>query len=619
MKSHFIWFRATLILTASLVAGDLIAQSENEHAKHHPATAARSDQPMQGAGAPMAPIGGGQMGAEMGQMMDEMMKKMGKPPPREVYPSLMRLSELPSAQREKVIRQAHARMTTATALMSNALNAMSTSAARNDYIALQAATERMRQGLAQFESGLATHRALAQGSVPRDVALRWFKKEMNLSPAAEIVQARSVFGGQWFHWISMAIIGAFALAMTLIYIARSRRAHTLVTQLVNARAGASPESLTGIEVAGNAPVPAPTSPPPASAVLSTVSPPSTIGTWSGQLRVGRIFDETPDVKTFRLAAPTGADLPFSFEPGQFLTVSVAIEGKTVKRSYSIASSPCCRGWCEVTVKKAPNGAVSGYLHEHVKVGDLLDASGPYGRFTFRGEAPSVVMIAGGVGITPLMSSIRFLTDQSWSGDIYLVYACIRLDKVIFREELAYLAPRNPNLHVVIILSDEPLQSWTGERGLVSRELLTRVVPALTSHRVHVCGPPPMMEAVKKVLADSGVPAEQIRTELFLAPERPAIGKSSDSDISPTRVECRFTRSGKNAPLMPDMTVLEAAEDVGVVIPYSCRQGFCGECKTRLLSGKVTMEIEDGLSSQDKAAGYILACQAKSQSSIVVEA
>ena len=72
-------------------------------------------------------------------------------------------------------------------------------------------------------------------------------------------------------------------------------------------------------------------------------------------------------------------------------------------------------------------------------------------------------------------------------------------------------------------------------------------------------------------------------------------------------------------MTPEKTVLEAAEEVGVVIPYSCRQGFCGECKTRLLSGQVTMEVEDGLSSQDKAAGYILACQAKSQSSVAVEA
>lgn len=324
------------------------------------------------------------------------------------------------------------------------------------------------------------------------------------------------------------------------------------------------------------------------------------------------------MKTFRLAATAGEDLPFSFEPGQFLTIAVTIDGKAVKRSYSIASSPCCRGWCEITVKGAPGGVVSAYLHEQVAVGDLLGAAGPYGRFTFRGETPSVVMIAGGVGITPMMSSIRFLTDQSWTGEIFLIYACASLDKVIFRDEIDYLGRRHPNLHSVIVLSDEPSPSWTGERGRIGAELLARVVPDLPSRRIHVCGPPPMMEAVKAVLSGLHVPVEQIRTELFLAPERPAVAPPPAGAVAPA-AECTFTRSDKKAPLTPEKTILEAAESVGVAIDYSCRQGFCGVCRTRLVSGQVTMAVEDGLSPQDKAAGYILACQARSVSNVAVEA
>lgn len=591
---------AILAIVTGLSSGLADAQSPEEHAKHHPA----------GAAAPsMAPAGGGGMaGGEMAAEMGEMMKEMGKAPRKAFYPSLMDLPALSPRQRDAVERQAHARMTAGARIMVDALGPMSETAARKDYPALQSATERMRQGLAQFESGLAAHRALADGASPPEVALRWFKTEMNLAQPAAGAAARTWFGVPVFHAISMGLIAAFALVMTMIYFARLRRARALAAELISER---SARTVSG---------PASTPPPPTAP--RTPPPPSTQGGWSGELRVARIFQETADVKTFRLAPVAGEDLPFSFEPGQFLTIAAAIDGKTVKRSYSIASSPCCRGWCEITVKRAPGGAVSAHLHERIAVGDRVSVAGPYGRFTFRGETPSVVMIAGGVGITPMMSSIRYLTDQSWSGDIHLVYACASLDKVIFRDELDYLSSRHPNLHSVVVLSDEPSPSWTGERGRVGAELLARVVPDLPSRRIHVCGPPPMMDAVKAALATLGVPAEAIRTELFLAPERaaapPAPAEPPSAPVA-AATACTFTRSRKKAPLTPEKTVLEAAEEIGVAIDYSCRQGFCGVCRTRLVSGQVTMAVEDGLSAQDKAAGFILACQAKSASDIAVEA
>ena len=568
----------------------------------------------------MAPAGGGGMsGGEMGAEMGEMMKEMGRPPRKALYPSLMDLPSLTPQQRAAVERQAHSRMTTGARLMSEALGPMSTSAARKDYAALQTATEQMRQGLAQFESGLAAHRALAEGKAPAAVALRWFKNEMNLSYPDARDAPQTWFGVPVFHAVSMALVAAFALAMTIVHFARLRRARALAAELISGRSASGPETAVAPLLTLPTAAPPPSADRPSRAAVSqTVPPPSTGGSWTGELRVAKIFEETADVKTFRLASTAGEDLPFSFEPGQFLTIAATIDGKTVKRSYSIASSPCCRGWCEITVKRAPGGAVSAYLHEQVAVGDLLGAAGPYGRFTFRGETPSVVMIAGGVGITPMMSSIRYLTDQSWTGEIFLIYACASLDKVIFRDEIDYLGRRHPNLHSVIVLSDESTPSWTGERGRVGAELLARVVPDLPSRRIHLCGPPPMMEAVKAVLSGLHVPPEQIRTELFLAPERPAVAPRPAGAVA-TAVECTFTRSDKKAPLTPEKTVLEAAESVGVTIDYSCRQGFCGVCRTRLVSGQVTMAVEDGLSPEDKAAGYILACQAKSVSNVAVEA
>ena len=226
------------------------------------------------------------------------------------------------------------------------------------------------------------------------------------------------------------------------------------------------------------------------------------------------------------------------------------------------------------------------------------------------------MIAGGVGITPMMSSIRFLTDQSWEGTIHLVYACARLDAAIFREELTYLAKRHSNLSVTLVLSEEPSESWTGARGFVTGQLLSQRIPDLVERRIHLCGPPPMMEAVKKALAELGIAADHIHTELFLSPE---VKPAPVAELAAGAAICSFARSGKSAPLSADRTILDAAEEVGVVIDYSCRQGFCGLCKVKLLSGEVHMDVEDGLGAADKTAGFVLACQAKATQDVTVEA
>jgi ferredoxin len=134
----------------------------------------------------------------------------------------------------------------------------------------------------------------------------------------------------------------------------------------------------------------------------------------------------------------------------------------------------------------------------------------------------------------------------------------------------------------------------------------------------------MMQAVTRILGEIGVPSDQVKTETFLGPEPtppPHTGGPVSAPPAPGLAVpvCSFVRSGKTAPLPADKTVLEASEDVGVNIEYSCRQGYCGVCKTKLLSGQVAMAVEDGLSLEDKAAQLILACQAKAATDIAVEA
>jgi glycine betaine catabolism B len=360
--------------------------------------------------------------------------------------------------------------------------------------------------------------------------------------------------------------------------------------------------------------------------------------WSGQLRVARVFDETPGVRTFRLTPPVGARLPFDFLPGQYLNLSLTVDGMRVNRSYTIASSPTRAGYCELTVKREERGVASRHLHDAIREGCLLDVSAPAGRFTFTGaENESIVMIAGGVGITPLMAKIRYLTDLSWPGKIHLLFAVKTANDIIFRDELDYLRRRFPNLHITVTVTRDDGTSWTGDRGRISPGLLNRVVPQISAGLVHICGPAEMTESTIRMLQELGVPGERIKVESFTsaggldasasipAPDECAglfvagDGAEMASALTPVgAASITFARARKSKHVAARETILEASEDLGVDIAYDCRAGICGQCKTKLLSGRVMMDVQDALNPVDRANNVILSCQARCVDQVVVE-
>ena len=354
----------------------------------------------------------------------------------------------------------------------------------------------------------------------------------------------------------------------------------------------------------------------------SLAPPLTKN-WRGQLRVGSVIRETPNVKTIRLLPASGSGpLPFTYVPGQFLNVAFWIGGGRMNRSYSISSSPHQRDYLDITVRREPRGAVSRHVVDLLRNDDLIEAGGPVGMFTFTGEeADSIVLISGGVGITPMMSISRYLTENSWPGDIYFIYACRTPEDVIFAKEIVELEKRNPKLDVVIVMSRADGTDWKGPRGRISAELLTESVPELTSRRIHICGPIPMMDATKALLAELGVPKEQVKTEAFGTP-RPspaAAGTTAKSSAEATGPEVTFSKNNKSAKIHPGQTVLELSEDLGIGIQFSCRVGTCGVCKVKMTAGEVDQEVQDALDDEDKAGGIILACQAIPTTETTVEA
>lgn len=374
----------------------------------------------------------------------------------------------------------------------------------------------------------------------------------------------------------------------------------------------------------------------AKARTAAATPPRKRKFWSGELRIARIFDETPDVKTFRMISPDGGPLPFEHVAGQYLNLALEIDGKRVNRSYTIASSPTRAQYCEISVKRC--GHASGHLHATLREGQTLKVSAPAGKFVFAGpEAKRVVLIAGGVGITPMMSIVRSLTDRCWTGEMYLLFSVRTRADVVFESELAYLSRRFPNLRVLVTLTGDAGADWDGARGQISREMIEGFVPGLRGGPVFLCGPDPMMTAMRKVLVEIGVPDAEIHQEAFLSPpaapepqagEAGTAGGSAEAAAAATAIEAggdgdvpnvRFLRAGKTADLPVGLTVLEAAEEAGVDIPFECRSGICGQCKTRLVSGRVAMEVQDALTPADKSKGLILACQARAASGLVVDA
>jgi ferredoxin-NADP reductase len=586
-----------------------------------------------------------------GGMMD-MMAGMMPPPPSggctggncgssaaktPVYSSLMTLPALTPEKRAEIDALATQQMNEGMARLAKGSESLNRGTQAGDNAAMQQAVGVMREGLDELDAGIAARRVLTEGKAPRNLALDWFKREMNLASPIPRDAARAPLGVTPFHLFTMVLLIAFALAMVAMYFFKMRRAAALFGRLEADKgpappgeapplAGAPGPSAPGAAPAGKAPpegTPPPAEPPPPAGESPPGPGAPLTANWRGQLRVQSIVRETPSVKTYRLVPSTGGGLmPFTFVPGQFLNVAFRIGGARMNRSYSFSSSPTRREHVELTVRREPRGAVSRHIDGLLKVGDQIEAGGPVGRFTFSGtEADSIVLIAGGVGITPMMSIARYLTERSWPGDIFLLYVCRAPVDFIFQKELATLEGRNPKLHVAVTMSRAEGTDWKGPRGRLTKDLLMQTVPNLVSRRIHLCGPPSMMDSTKAILTELGIPPEQLKTEAFGAtkPSPSAAGTTSKPTAPATGPLVTFSKNTKSAKIHVGQTVLELSEELGIGIENSCRVGTCGVCKVKMTSGEVEMAIQDALDADDKTNGIILACQAKPKGAIAVEA
>jgi ferredoxin-NADP reductase len=320
------------------------------------------------------------------------------------------------------------------------------------------------------------------------------------------------------------------------------------------------------------------------------------------LRLASITAQTSDSKTLRFIVPH--DRTIDARPGQFLTFSFLFDGKKVVRSYSICSSPARSGYVEITTKRVNQGCVSLFLNDRASVGMTVEAHGPFGQFYFdESKHHDVVLIAAGSGITPMMAMLRYIDDLCVQTTATLLY-CVRTSgDIMFESELEQLRSRQIlQYHVVL---SEPHDDWRGRRGHITREFVKDTIKDLKSSDFFLCGPPPFMEASRAILMGLGVEPEHITQESFGSP----VPKNAQADTVAQEegMVVEFGRSGKTCTVRGGQTLLEAAEEHGVAIPSSCRQGQCGTCKTKLLAGNVRMDTEVGLDPDWRAQGFVLTC------------
>lgn len=317
-----------------------------------------------------------------------------------------------------------------------------------------------------------------------------------------------------------------------------------------------------------------------------------------------------DVMTLWLAAPHTTNAPASYIPGQFTTLALPNGRETLYRSYSLCGDGRGdRPW-EITVKRQHAGLVSTFLYERASVGDVLYASAPRGTFVLPRPIAAgmpLVFVAAGSGIAPIYGMLRALAllPSQARARVQLHYASNSPDEIIYRRELAALDPDRTWLVQWHYLAAN------GAR-LTPESVLSRAGTLARAAHWYICGPDALKRAMQGVLVRHGVPATQVHVETFSGQGSRSGAYSRPLQTSEVGAAARVRLGASGAALdaRPNETLLEVLERYGYHPAFSCRAGVCGDCRLKLLAGRVGGPSGEGLTSQERAAGYVLSCVAR---------
>ncbi len=335
------------------------------------------------------------------------------------------------------------------------------------------------------------------------------------------------------------------------------------------------------------------------------------------LTVKNIIQETKEAISIVFTHPEGRKI--AYKSGQFLSLITTVDGKEVRRAYSLCSSPFVDEDLAVLVKRVEDGKLSNHLLDNLKVGDSIRVMEPMGHFTTdyeKGRKRHIVMFAGGSGITPMMSHIKSTLSQEPDSVVSLIYCNRNLENVIFMDELTRRETQyEGRLHVIHILDQAPM-NWQGLSGLLNHDMLTKLFERIPNWGIDkttylMCGPEGMMKNVETILQEHKIPNEKVFKESFVTP---TIDKEQKKEASAPALEkkahevtIRYDGQVHKFVVQPNRTILETALDKGIDLPYSCQSGLCTACRGKAISGTVKLDEEEGLSASERAEGYVLTC------------
>ena len=342
--------------------------------------------------------------------------------------------------------------------------------------------------------------------------------------------------------------------------------------------------------------------------------------WNGfrKFKVASKVEETNDITSFYLAPHDGKELP-GFLPGQFLTFQIHMpnQAQPVIRCYSLSDSPFHPDRYRVSIKRvpaprdnpsAPPGLISSYFHDSLNENDIVDVKAPSGHFfmSMTKNTP-VVLLAGGVGITPLLSMLNSITEMGSQREVWFFLGVRNKKEHAMKEHLEMVARENENVRLNIFYSAPAETDVLNEdyhvKGRVNVENIKIFLPS-SNFDFYICAPPPMVKDLRKDLADWGVPKKNIHFEAF----GPATVKGCKADTGKgvsAKIDIQFEKSGKTLTWdSKAASLLDFAEANGVPIDSGCRAGNCGTCLTAIKGGKVELVGEPGSKPEE---GSCLAC------------
>ncbi len=326
------------------------------------------------------------------------------------------------------------------------------------------------------------------------------------------------------------------------------------------------------------------------------------------LRVSQVQPEGEDALVLAFDVPSSLQQAFVFEPGQYLTLRHGDD----RRSYSICAA--AGETPRVGVRKVPGGVFSSWLHGHAQPGLVLDVMPPQGRFgaALQRQPRHVLAVAGGSGITPILSIVKTLLARDAQARVTLLYGNRRAATTMFKEELEDLKNRYlTRLVLHPVFSREVMDSPVHAGRLDAQKLATLLRLSGPVDEAFICGPHAMNDEVEQALLAAGLPQQQIHVERFGLPPGTAAVTTAAEPGDASTATITIVRDGltREVPYGPqDSSILAAAARAGLEVPYSCKSGVCATCRAKLKQGQVRMDRNFALEKDELAAGYVLTCQ-----------